>query len=115
MYQASQRIADLREQGWKVKVRIERIIGFKDEVNYDPILGPEPILVSRGDGATGHEFKPVGGQTKVELLPPGASEPWVGLSRCHTRLDNFNKKIGLEIAFGRAWKAYETGAVAKVA
>lgn len=103
MYTAVKRIRELREQGWKVKVRIERVIGIDQEEI--PIIK----FASRGDSVdrTGEDFLPRGGRTCVMLYPPDNGDPFLGISRCHIFKDNFNKKIGLEIAFARAWKEYE--------
>lgn len=100
MYTAAKKIKELREQGWKVRVLVTRPTQF--------IGMATPMLMSRRDDETvGAGFLPMGGSTRIELQTP-RGDAFTGISFCHPEKDNFNRKIGLEIAFGRAWKAYET-------
>ena len=94
MYTAPGKIKELRDAGWKVKVQVWRMM-----------KGESRKLYSRKDGITGHNFSARGGQTAIALIPPGDMDGgFVGVSFCHPDKDNFNKKIGLEIALGRALK-----------
>lgn len=106
MYTAPKRIEQLRKEGWTVKVRIERAL-----VN-EPLIIQDHLAVaalgSRADGYTGKDFRPRGGRTLVTLIAPDGKQV-MGESKCHPLLDNFNKKIGLEAALGRALKEHENG------
>src|SRR5262245_39430045 len=102
MYTAAKKIEELRSKGWKVHVRMDRAFGELDEE------GNFPILEARHDVAEGlRDCNAKGGVVTVILTAPGETIELKGQARCHPRLDNFNKKIGLEIAFGRAWKLYD--------
>jgi hypothetical protein len=104
MYTATKRIASLREQGWKVKVRMERVLGETTVIDGIPIT----TYACRHETINGgRDFNAKGGKTIVTLFPPNGDDPFVGISWCHTEKDNFNRKVGLEAAFGRAWQAYE--------
>jgi hypothetical protein len=94
MYTAAKRIEALRKQGWKVNVRIQRPHSQYQE------------LRSRFEVDSGEGFIARGGFTTVVLTPPDGKF-CVGVARCHPLKDDFNKKIGLEIALGRALKQAE--------
>lgn len=94
MYTAANKIKELRDAGWKVKVQVWRDARVSSDSRVQ--------RVSRKDGVSGHSFIATGGQTAVFVLPPGGTIGFTGVSVCHPEKDNFNKKIGLEIALGRA-------------
>lgn len=52
-----------------------------------------------------HTPEPRGGRTSVRLTLPNGEEVW-GIAECSTR-DNYSKKIGRDIALGRALAAAE--------
>lgn len=74
-------VESLRKLGWKVRVR-----HFRREAK--------------------SEINPRGGKTIVEItLPDGRT--LCGFARC-SRKENFNKRLGVEIALGRAMKFVES-------
>lgn len=50
----------------------------------------------------GEELSPWGGITKVEITTPEGNNI-AGEAKCSSK-DNYNKKIGIQIALGRAFK-----------
>jgi len=68
----------LRKAGWKVRVMHSR-----------------PVLKCGNFGR--------GGETKIEITSPDGNLNTFGISYCAEE-DNYNRKIGNEIALGRAWK-----------
>jgi len=46
-----------------------------------------------------------GGETRCEIILPDGTE-FRGYADCHPKKDKYNKKIGRDIAFGRAYKRY---------
>lgn len=71
-------VEDLRKDGYKVKVHHHR------KFNLDGIN-------SRG------------GKTIVEVTTPDGATTFTGVARC-SRKENFNKRLGVRIALGRALK-----------
>lgn len=63
--------------------------GFKVRVKHYRLMNPCGI-------------KPRGGKTVVEVTTP-EGESLVGMARC-SRNENFNKRLGVRIALGRAFK-----------
>lgn len=70
-------VEELRKGGYKVRVKHFRL--------------------TNSDG-----IKSRGGKTVVEVTGPGG-ETFVGMARC-SRNENFNKRLGVRIALGRAFK-----------
>jgi hypothetical protein len=86
------RIAELREQGYEVDVNHVRKMSLD---------------MSRRDGVpTNYVIEPRGGATTVTLTKGEKSV--YGHAICSDR-DNYNRKIGLAIALGRACKELEHG------
>lgn len=77
-------IKSLRQKGYKVRVMHERI--FKDVMKFS---GPSSELNARG------------GKTTIEVTTPDKSITVSGESVC-SKDDNFDHKIGNQIALGRA-------------
>lgn len=123
MSKNSDTISFLKEMGYKVQVVHERPLADRSvvyTVNGQPVevageFG-EKIACSRyflradPDGA---QWRPNGGATYVRILK-GEGEPErvvaEGQSEC-SDLDNFNKRLGLTIALGRALKAMKAEGV----
>lgn len=68
-------VEDLRKRGFKIRVHHHRRV-------------------------TGKVVNPLGGKTVVEITTPDGTT-LVGVSRC-SRKENFNKRLGVRIALGRA-------------
>ena len=79
-------IAFLRRAGWKV-----RVIHKRPTFSVDAFSG---IRV---------EYKPKGGETRIEITSPDQKIDAFGVSYCADE-DHFNRKLGNKIALGRAWK-----------
>lgn len=83
-------IKQLRQQGYKVRVhhtRRQKVI---------------PKLMGNA-----YEVSPRGGSTTIELTTPDKQQTVIAKSVCSLE-DNFNRKMGNEIAIGRALKQLET-------
>lgn len=95
---AVQKVAELREQGYDVYISHAR-----------PVYGsngsgiPEAVYTKRQAKELGKQLRPNGGVTTVSIRKGDDSPVWQGTSLCSTR-DNFNRRLGLEIALGRALK-----------
>jgi len=101
MHDAARIIEELRQSGVKVRVQHRR-----------PILGVEDVKITEWELKEGNnsdkkkfEFSHYGGETIVVI---GEKYPFKGIAECSKR-DRFNRKIGLQIAFGRAWKQFCEG------
>lgn len=102
-------VAEARRNGFKVRVGHYRI-SYED----GKFLGTMPkklkeemwedSLVLDSDYADKGYF-PRGGRTSVELEKDGKTS--FGISEC-SFLDNYNKKVGVEIALRRAFEAYNS-------
>lgn len=77
-------IKTLRQNGYKVRVLHTR--------HYTPIV--------KMSGLT-HGISNNGGSTTIEITTPDQSQTVIGKSVCSLK-DNFNRRIGNEIALGRA-------------
>jgi hypothetical protein len=73
--------------------------GFKVRVKHYRLMNPCGI-------------KPRGGKTVVEITTP-EGESLVGMARC-SRNENFNKRLGVRIALGRAFKNKGTQCISGV-
>lgn len=97
----------LERQGWIVRVGHYRVTELHDpEIGFVHHLVVVPIL----EWALRSVFKgslkpalPYGGKTVVELYNPATKEYRKGVAECSLK-DNYNKKIGFQIAAGRALK-----------
>lgn len=49
------------------------------------------------------QFDPRGGMTEVEVYDMNAQQSYLGIAQCSDK-DNYNKKLGVKIALGRALK-----------
>lgn len=70
-------VKSLRQSGYKVRVNHQRKM-------------------------QGEELSPFGGLTRIEITTPEGKD-LAGEAKCSTK-DNYNKKIGVSIALGRALK-----------
>ena len=77
-------IKQLRQQGFKVRVLHTRKV--------------RPFKTIDG---TFHEILHVGGHTKIEVTTPDKTTTVVGEAKCSDK-ENFNRRIGNQIALGRA-------------
>jgi hypothetical protein len=109
MYNAGKVIEEIRHiNSIKVKVKHRR-----------PIMGAEHILCTKWQLKEQSEFiddnpeylkwqfdtfSLYGGETTVTIIV-GEDRKFIGMAKCSPR-DKFNKKLGLQIAFGRAWKLW---------
>lgn len=77
-------VAELRRSGYKV-----RVIHIRNDnpAHYYMNADPSP-------------YHPKGGETVVEITTPDKNN-LIGVAVCHPR-DNYNKKMGVKIAVGRA-------------
>ncbi len=90
-------VKELRRQGCKVRINHLR---YYDRYNGDPINKHTAELLKLGGDFK--KVKPRGGITKVEIdFPTGDSV--VGEAVC-SKEDNYDKKLGIQIALGRALK-----------
>lgn len=77
-------IKQLRQRGFKVRVLHTRKV--------------RPYKTIDG---TFHEILPFGGYTKIEVTTPNKLTTVVGEAKCSDK-ENFNRRIGNQIALGRA-------------
>jgi hypothetical protein len=119
MHNTAKAIEELRQSGFRVKIQHRR-----------PLLGAEHIKVTKweldeyndGDGLTGMAwaifslymgdiFSIYGGETIVKIIIINDEElqiEYTGISEC-SKKDRFNRKLGLQIALGRALKKVKNG------
>jgi len=90
-------IKQLRREGWKVKVNHYRFVKEKES---NIMWAPYKV---RELGLT---FDPRGGSTIIEIESPDGRTSH-GASLC-SRNDNFNRRIGVRIALGRALDQMES-------
>jgi hypothetical protein len=91
-------IEELRNSGYKVKIFHNRLYnGYHAWQNGRRVYGYT-------DGIIGPDTK--GGSTEVIIQTP-TGERLHGIAICSTE-DNYNKKLGVKIAFGRALYANES-------
>jgi hypothetical protein len=107
MKSAAQRITDLREEGYHIKVKQLRQLA--DEFGSYGFFPKHEIreLRKKKDSLA---LSPRGGKTVITITTPGGTTV-EGVARCRcddpartTPGDVFNKKVGLSIALGRALK-----------
>ncbi len=79
-------IKDLRRQGYKV-----RVIHKRHSIKVQKIMG------------VAHEISARGGSTTIEVTTPDKLHTVSGMSVCSLE-DNFSRKVGNQIALGRAIK-----------
>lgn len=107
MHNTAKAIEELRQSGFRVKIQHRR-----------PLLGAEHIKVTKweldeyndGDGL-GDIFSIYGGETIVKIIIINDEElqiEYTGISEC-SKKDRFNRKLGLQIALGRALKKVKNG------
>lgn len=95
---AARKIEILRALGWKINVSHKR-----------PLKGQEDLPFEIGgfwrkhELVNGEEFSSRGGWTHIRITDPDNGLSYHGDAFCSSK-DNFNKKIGLNIALGRALK-----------
>ena len=77
-------IAQLRQTGYKVRVLHNRPVNYLQKI----------------DGSV-KVFSPKGGTTTIEITTPDGSKTSSGTSRCSDQ-DSWNRKMGNQIALGRA-------------
>ena len=92
-------VQQLREQGHKVRVIHYRYPA--DELTQFELI-PQRIAKERKIPLSPH-----GGHTEVYITTP-AQEQFSGIARCNPQ-DQFNRKIALKIAIGRALKGKNLG------
>lgn len=100
-------LSDLHEAGYKVTVRHGRIQSWQLPLLSQRAPGAEPLMV----GAVTHPLHAMrgagytpcakGGKTVVSIFDKADNLVTTGAAFCNP-VDPFNKKIGLEIALGRA-------------
>lgn len=88
-----------RKKGYDVYIRHERLY---DDVTGKYRGGEKDVMVS-----------PTGGVTYAELTDPNTGHVATAEARCNNH-DHYNRKIGVKIALGRAWKMMQEGDVRKV-
>jgi hypothetical protein len=84
-------IKTLRQNGYKVRVLHTR--------HCNPIKKISGIV---------HEISNNGGSTTIEITTPDQSQTVIGKSVCSLK-DNFNRRVGNEIALGRALEQLKIG------
>lgn len=93
-------LAELREQGFKVRVTVERVLDLSSDDGRKEALMPmreirekklQPCILARG------------GRVTVEITKDG--ENFKGVSECSPE-DAFVRKTGNAIAFGKCWKEF---------
>lgn len=82
-------VESLRQNGFKVKVRHYRR-------NLEKFMGGQRVVIDR----TCQDSLPTGGYTEVEVITPDG-QVLNGFANCSV-YDNYNKRIGVQIALGRA-------------
>lgn len=90
----SETINRLRDDGYEVRVSHRR-----PTTSWN--LDSDVLLTKQEAKDQGHKLAPKGGVTHVMIAK--SDDKWHGASRC-SRLDNFNRRMGLQIALGRAMK-----------
>lgn len=83
-------IRKLRQAGFKVRVHHTRCT----ELVSGPQFTPRPVTLSKG------------GDTRIEVTTPDGQATVVGIARCSLQ-DSFNRKLGNQIALGRALMEFE--------
>ena len=98
-----QKLQELRAEGWEVRVSHRRPLQNPN--------GPSKKLLTRYElselGLRPKSWSTKGGETEVTLVN-GNGVVRQGISRCSAK-DNFNRKLGLLIALGRAMSTKENG------
>lgn len=95
---AARKIEILRALGWKIKVQHMRPLVGQEDLPYE--IGS---FWRKHELVRGEEFSSKGGWTHVKITNPDNGLSCNGLAFCSPK-DNFSKKIGLNIALGRALK-----------
>jgi hypothetical protein len=85
-------IQSLRQAGFKVRVLHTR--------QYEPIVG---LISSNFDEKT---LSSKGGYTRIDITTPDQQTTVFGIAKCSLK-DSFNRKLGNEIALGRALTEFE--------
>ena len=108
-------VQELRQNGFKVQVHYARYLAYVDydSGRHEPDNGVTPYsphkgFVDVGMGKIGYWKEPIfprGGECEVTVTTPD-NQTLVGKSVC-SLLDNFDRKLGLKIALGRAFKQKE--------
>ena len=95
MTSGATQLAALKEAGYKVTVSHQR--------RYEAVPSPHGWIPA---AVQSHRIIPTGGITRVEIFWPDKPEEVLatGVAFCSNR-DNYNRKLGLTIAIGRALKA----------
>lgn len=84
-------VEELRKSGYKI-----RITHFRNLFNYSYVGYPKDY------NAKGNDICPRGGETVVQLTTPEGKD--IATTALCNLADNYNKKIGVAIALGRALK-----------
>ena len=87
-------VEQVKKEGYDVYIRHERL--------YEDVPNMPPLYLS-----------PTGGATYAELTDKVTGHVATAEARCNNR-DNYNRKIGVKIALGRAYKMMKEGKVRKV-
>lgn len=90
-------IADLRRQGYKVRVTTYRNC-YSDFINSNKTFPLRSDLIKKDIDKISQK----GGEVWIEITSPKGDHV-TGISKCSEK-EQFNKKVGREIAFGRALK-----------
>lgn len=95
-----QTVESLRKEGYGVLVHHNRNLLIKPTY-YEVVVTGNPKKL----GVKSDKILPRGGFTKVTIKTPDGRE-FCGVAKCSDN-DNYNKKIGVAIAIGRALKGLE--------
>lgn len=87
----------LKSQGYRVQCRQTRIERIPD----DSDLGYTEVVID--DSKYFNRAYPKGGSSKVSIIDTKSQRSFSGEASCNSQLDNFDKRLGFNIAFGRAY------------
>lgn len=90
-------VESLRKLNWKVRVTHKRLYRTKNG----------PLILGRFELDQALEPDSKGGITIIEISRPDSDLRFTGVAECSLK-DNFNRKTGVNIALGRAYKQLVT-------
>lgn len=92
-------VQSLRRQGYKV-----RVIHRRDYISYDTVTRMTAKEAEIAASIYNYRLDSFGGHTRIEITTPDNKE-LVGEAYCNPT-DQFNRKLAVRIALGRALKYY---------